>query len=51
MAPQLDGFFKQVDALSSHFIDRLSQAVAIPSVSSDVARRPDVVRMAHFLER
>src|SRR3569833_3602025 len=51
MAPQLDGFFKQVDDLSGHFIDRLGQAVAIPSVSSDAARRPDVVRMAHFLEK
>ncbi|ERT00454.1 Cys-Gly metallodipeptidase DUG1 [Sporothrix brasiliensis 5110] len=50
MAPQLDGFFKQVDDLSGHFIDRLGKAVAIPSVSSDAARRPDVVRMAHFLE-
>ncbi|CAK7226901.1 hypothetical protein SBRCBS47491_006385 [Sporothrix bragantina] len=50
MAPQLDGFFKQVDDLSDHFIDRLGKAVAIPSVSSDAARRPDVVRMAHFLE-
>ncbi|KAI2624996.1 cytosolic non-specific dipeptidase [Hypoxylon sp. NC1633] len=49
MAPQLDGYFAQVDKLSSHFIDRLSKAVAIPSVSSDAARRPDVVRMAHFL--
>ncbi|KAI1462809.1 cytosolic non-specific dipeptidase [Annulohypoxylon moriforme] len=49
MAPQLDGYFSQVDALSSHFIDRLAKAVAIPSVSSDAARRPDVVRMAHFL--
>ncbi|KAI1806776.1 hypothetical protein F4811DRAFT_509163 [Daldinia bambusicola] len=49
MAPQIDGFFSQVDSLSSHFIDRLSKAVAIPSVSSEAARRPDVVRMAHFL--
>lgn len=50
MAPQLDGYFAQVDNLTSHFIDRLSKAVAIPSVSSEEARRPDVVRMAHFLE-
>ena len=50
MAPQIEGFFKQVDDLSSHFIDRLAKAVAIPSVSSEEARRPDVVRMAHFLE-
>ncbi|KAI1649177.1 Cys-Gly metallodipeptidase dug1 [Daldinia loculata] len=49
MAPQIDGFFSQVDSLSSHFIERLRKAVAIPSVSSEAARRPDVVRMAHFL--
>ncbi|KAI7917474.1 cytosolic non-specific dipeptidase [Pyricularia oryzae] len=49
MAPQLDSFFSQVDTLSDHFIERLRAAVAIPSVSSDAARRPDVVRMAHFL--
>ncbi|KLU87230.1 cytosolic non-specific dipeptidase, variant [Magnaporthiopsis poae ATCC 64411] len=50
MAPQLDSFFSQVDSLSEAFIQRLRAAVAIPSVSSDAARRPDVVRMAHFLE-
>ncbi|KAL8370002.1 hypothetical protein RB595_000388 [Gaeumannomyces hyphopodioides] len=50
MAPQLDSFFSQVDTLSGAFIERLRAAVAIPSVSSDAARRPDVVRMAHFLE-
>jgi len=49
MAPQLDGYFKQVDALSDHFIERLREAVAIPSVSSEAARRPDVVRMGHYL--
>lgn len=49
MAPSLDGYFTQVDALSSHFIDRLAKAVAIPSVSSEAARRPQVVNMAHFL--
>ena len=49
MAPQLDGYFKQVDALSDHFIDRLRKAVAIPSVSADDERRPDVVRMGEFL--
>ncbi|KAK3307786.1 glutamate carboxypeptidase-like protein [Chaetomium strumarium] len=49
MAPQLDGYFQQVDALSDAFIERLRQAVAIPSVSSEAARRPDVVRMGHFL--
>jgi Cys-Gly metallodipeptidase DUG1 len=49
MTPELDGFFKQVDSSADHFIERLRQAVAIPSISSDAARRPDVVRMGHFL--
>ncbi|EGS19558.1 glutamate carboxypeptidase-like protein [Thermochaetoides thermophila DSM 1495] len=50
MAPQLNGYFQQVDALADAFIERLRQAVAIPSISADPARRPDVVRMAKFLE-
>jgi hypothetical protein len=45
MAPQLDAYFKQVDAFSDHFIDRLRKAVAIPSVSADDERRPDVVKV------
>jgi Cys-Gly metallodipeptidase DUG1 len=49
MAPQLDGFFQKVDELSDKFIDRLAQAVAIPSISAEPARRPDVVRMGQFL--
>jgi Cys-Gly metallodipeptidase DUG1 len=49
MAPQLDTFFAQVDTLAPHFIDRLRKAVAIPSVSAEVARRPEVVRMGYFL--
>jgi len=49
MAPQLDSYFKQVDSLSGHFIDRLRKAVAIPSISADEERRPDVVRMGQFL--
>ncbi|KAI0536974.1 cytosolic non-specific dipeptidase [Xylaria digitata] len=49
MAPQLDGYFAEVDKLSDHFINRLAKAVAIPSVSSDASRRPDVVRMGEFL--
>lgn len=49
MAPQLDGYFKQVDTLSDHFIERLRKAVAIPSISADEERRPDVVRMGQFL--
>ncbi|KAF2224091.1 hypothetical protein BDZ85DRAFT_280703 [Elsinoe ampelina] len=49
MAPNLDGYFKTVDSMSDHFIERLRKAVAIPSISADEARRPDVVKMGHFL--
>ncbi|KAL9611577.1 MAG: hypothetical protein Q9167_003796 [Letrouitia subvulpina] len=49
MAPQLDNYFIQVDNLSDQFIDRLRNAVAIPSVSADEERRPDVVKMSKFL--
>ncbi|TID16566.1 CNDP dipeptidase [Venturia nashicola] len=49
MAPQLDAYFKQVDSLSDHFINRLSEAVAIPSVSAEDERRPEVVRMGNWL--
>ncbi|KAI9699689.1 MAG: hypothetical protein M1836_002723 [Candelina mexicana] len=49
MAPQLDKYFKEVDSLSGAFIDRLRKAVAIPSVSADEERRPDVVKMGLFL--
>ena len=41
----LDGYFKQVDLLQDNFIDRLRQAVAIPSISSEDQRRPDVVKV------
>ncbi|KAF1980998.1 CNDP dipeptidase [Aulographum hederae CBS 113979] len=49
MAPQLDSYFKQVDDLSDHFIERLRKAVAIPSVSAEDDRRPEVIRMGKFL--
>ncbi|KAI4109944.1 MAG: hypothetical protein L6R37_000294 [Teloschistes peruensis] len=49
MAPQLDAYFKQVDTLAESFIDRLRKAVAIPSISADEARRPDVVKMSEYL--
>ncbi|KAJ9625142.1 hypothetical protein H2203_005097 [Taxawa tesnikishii (nom. ined.)] len=50
MAPNLDSYFKTVDDLSDDFIERLRKAVAIPSVSADEERRPDVVKMGHFLK-
>ena len=49
MAPPLEPFFKEVDASANEYIDRLSRAVAIPSVSAEDERRPDVVRMGGFL--
>jgi hypothetical protein len=45
MAPQLDAYFSKVDELQDHFIERLRKAVAIPSVSSEDDRRPEVVRV------
>lgn len=49
MAPSLDSYFSQVDTLSEHFIERLRKAVAIPSISAEDERRPDVVRMGQWL--
>jgi len=42
---QLDSYFKQVDSLQDAFIERLREAVAIPSISSEDKRRPDVVKV------
>jgi hypothetical protein len=43
--PNLDTYFQQVDSLQDHFIERLREAVAIPSISSEDSRRPDVVKV------
>jgi len=45
----LDPYFEQVDGMAEGFIERLRQAVAIPSISSEDARRPDVVKMGQWL--
>lgn len=45
MAPNLDGYFKTVDSMADSFIERLRKAVAIPSISAEEARRPDVVKV------
>ncbi|AOW07335.1 hypothetical protein B0I72DRAFT_85387 [Yarrowia lipolytica] len=44
----LNKFFETVDSLKPEFIQRLSDAVAIPSVSADAEHRPEVVKMAHW---
>lgn len=46
--PHLEPFFKQVDAEQDAFIERLREAVAIPSISSEDARRPDVVKVRYI---
>lgn len=42
--------FDYVDANADALIARLSEAVAIPSVSGDAKYRPDVFKMADWLE-
>ncbi|KAG9286716.1 hypothetical protein G9A89_012266 [Geosiphon pyriformis] len=42
-------FYKYVDDNQDHYVQRLREAVAIPSISSDVSRRPDVFRMGDWL--
>ncbi|OJT11867.1 Cys-Gly metallodipeptidase dug1 [Trametes pubescens] len=42
-------FLHFVDQNAQKFVDRLAQAVAIPSVSVDGAYRPDVIRMSAWL--
>ncbi|KAI0050313.1 CNDP dipeptidase [Auriscalpium vulgare] len=49
MAAPVD-FLTYVDDHQDQFIQRLATAVEIPSVSGEPARRPDVVRMAKYLE-
>jgi Cys-Gly metallodipeptidase DUG1 len=43
--PHLDEYFKQVDSLQDKFIERLREAVAIPSISSEDQKRPDVIKV------
>ncbi|TFK53202.1 CNDP dipeptidase [Heliocybe sulcata] len=42
-------FVEFVDTHADKFIQRLADAVAIPSVSGEAGRREDVVKMAHWL--
>nr|POE54350.1 cys-gly metallodipeptidase dug1 [Quercus suber] len=50
MAPNLGSYFSQVDTNASKYIERLREAVAIPSISAEDARRPDVVKMGQWLK-
>ncbi|KAI9007093.1 hypothetical protein BC832DRAFT_428417 [Gaertneriomyces semiglobifer] len=44
-----DKLYKYVDENQEYFISKLAEVVAIPSVSGEAARRPDVVRMGKWL--
>ncbi|KAJ2515048.1 hypothetical protein GGI11_003738 [Coemansia sp. RSA 2049] len=46
----VEKYFDLVDQNQQRFIETLREAVAIPSVSGDVARRGDVVRMGEWLQ-
>ncbi|CAL1709499.1 unnamed protein product [Somion occarium] len=48
VAPQ--NFLDFIDKNQDKFIDRLAEAVAIPSISGDASRREDVKKMASWLE-
>ncbi|KIY68726.1 CNDP dipeptidase [Cylindrobasidium torrendii FP15055 ss-10] len=43
-------FLKFIDDNAENFIKRLADAVAIQSVSSDLSRRDDVIKMAHWVD-
>ncbi|KAG0240273.1 hypothetical protein B0O80DRAFT_499953 [Mortierella sp. GBAus27b] len=51
MDAQLKQFFAQVDKDQNIYVDRLREVVGIPSVSSDVALRPQVFRMGEWLQK
>ena len=43
-------FFSFVDQHADEYVARLAEMVAIPSVSAEPQRRPDVVRMVHWVQ-
>ncbi|EGD79924.1 CNDP dipeptidase 2 [Salpingoeca rosetta] len=43
-------FFDHIESKKDEYIKRLAEAVAIDSVSGEVARRPKVVEMGHWLK-
>ncbi|KAI0654149.1 CNDP dipeptidase [Cubamyces menziesii] len=48
--PSSADFLQYIDQHSQKFIDRLAEAVAIPSVSADAAYRADVIKMSGWLD-
>ncbi|KAJ3021945.1 hypothetical protein HKX48_007418 [Thoreauomyces humboldtii] len=49
MSAVFEKLFAHVDANVKSYIDRLAEVVAIPSVSGEAVRRPDVVKMGEWL--
>lgn len=47
----LSKIFGHIDSNKQLFIQRLKEAVEIPSVSGDAARRGDVVRMVEWMRK
>ena len=47
---QLDKVFGFMDGKKSEYIERLSEFVAIPSVSAEAAHRPDVVKAVEYMK-
>jgi Cys-Gly metallodipeptidase DUG1 len=47
---KLESLFTHIDKKQQSFVDRLREAVGIPSISSSVEHRKDVVKMAEWLE-
>lgn len=47
--PQLDNFFSYIDNSTSDIVKMLAEAVAIPSVSGEKERRPDVFKMVDWM--
>eukprot|EP00842_Homolaphlyctis_polyrhiza_P004510 jgi/Hompol1/505/HPOL_005335-RA len=50
MTTDIERIRKYIDEHQDHYVKRLAEAVAIPSVSGTVAHRPHVVRMAKWVE-
>lgn len=46
----MENVYTEIDQRASHYIKKLADAVAIPSVSGTLSHRPDVVKMGKWLE-
>ncbi|KAJ3029991.1 UNVERIFIED_CONTAM: hypothetical protein HDU68_010454 [Siphonaria sp. JEL0065] len=46
----MEAVYAHIDANQKTYIERLGQAIAIPSISGDASHRPDVIRMGAWLK-